>query len=125
MDLQGVIWLEQFLKSCHFPFVLVSHDRVFLENTTNRIIEVNPTYPQGFLSVNGNYSKFLLARQEQLTAQQNLQQALASQVRREIAWLQQGARARQTKSRERIRGAGKLIDELAEVKSEMPYQMPK
>ncbi len=116
LDLQGVIWLEQFLKSCYFPFVLVSHDRVFLENTTNRIIEVNPAYPQGFLSVNGNYSKFLLSRQEQLTAQQNLQQALASQVRREVAWLQQGARARQTKSRERIREAGKLIDELAEVK---------
>ncbi len=116
LDLQGVIWLEQFLKSCHFPFVLVSHDRVFLENTTNRIIEVNPTYSQGFLSVNGNYSKFLISRQEQLTAQQNLQQALASQVRREIAWLQQGAKARQTKSRERIREAGKLMGELAEVK---------
>jgi ATP-binding cassette subfamily F protein uup len=116
LDLQGVLWLEQFLKSCSFPFVLISHDRVFLENTTNRIIEVNPTYPQGFLSVNGNYSKFLISRQEQLTAQQNLQQALASQVRREVAWLQQGAKARQTKSRERIREAGKLMDELSEVK---------
>ncbi len=116
LDLQGVLWLEEFLKSCSFPFVLVSHDRVFLENTTNRVIELNGTYAQGFLSINGNYSQFLIAREEQLNAQQHLQQALASQVRREIAWLQQGAKARQTKSRERIREAGKLIDELAEVK---------
>jgi ATPase subunit of ABC transporter with duplicated ATPase domains len=41
------------------------------------------------LSVKGNYSQFLMAREEQLSAQANLQQALASQVRREVAWLQQ------------------------------------
>jgi ATP-binding cassette subfamily F protein uup len=55
-------------------------------------------------------------REGQLTAQQNMQQALASQVRREIAWLQRGARARQTKSRKRIQDAGKLIDELTDMK---------
>ena len=116
LDLAGVLWLEQFLKSCNCPFVLVSHDRVFLENVTNRIIELNATYPQGFLSTKGNYSEFLVAREGQLNAQQSMQQALASQVRREIAWLQRGARARQTKSRGRIREAGKLIDELADMK---------
>jgi len=116
LDLPGVIWLEQFLQSSNFPFVLVSHDRVFLENVTNRVIELNATYPQGFLSTKGNYSQFLIMREGQLTAQQNMQQALASQVRREIAWLQRGARARQTKSRKRIQDAGKLIDELADMK---------
>jgi len=116
LDLPGVLWLEQFLQSYNFPFVLVSHDRVFLENVTNRIIELNATYPQGFLSTKGNYSQFLLARESQLTAQQNMQQALASQVRREIAWLQRGARARQTKSRKRIQDAGKLIDGLSDMK---------
>lgn len=73
-------------------------------------------YPQGFLKVSGNYSKYLIAREEQLTVQKNLQQALASRMRREIAWLQQGAKARQTKSRQRIREAGVLKDNLAEVK---------
>ena len=116
LDLHGVLWLENLLKAANCPFVLVSHDRVFLENVTNRIIELNPTYPDGFLSIDGNYSRFLIAREEKLGAQLNLQQALASQVRREIAWLQRGARARQTKSRGRIAEAGKLIDELAEVK---------
>ncbi len=116
LDLEGVLWLENLLKSCKFPFVLISHDRVFLENLTNRIIELNTTYPQGFLSTKGNYSVFLLAREEQLSAQQNLQQALASQVRREITWLQRGARARQTKSRGRIQEAGKLMDKLDDIK---------
>jgi len=116
LDLQGVLWLEKFLQSCNFPFVLISHDRAFLENITNRIIELSVAYPQGFISISGNYSRFLQAREDQISAQQHLQQSLASKVRREIAWLQQGAKARQTKSRERIREAGKLMDQLADVK---------
>jgi ABC transport system ATP-binding/permease protein len=116
LDLEGVLWLENLLKSERLSFVLVSHDRAFLETVANRVIELNPTYPQGFLSVKGNYSQFLLACDEQLSAQANLQQSLASKVRREIAWLQRGARARQTKSRGRIQEAGRLIEELAEVK---------
>ncbi|MBX9772337.1 MAG: ATP-binding cassette domain-containing protein, partial [Candidatus Obscuribacterales bacterium] len=71
----------------------------------------------GFLSAPGPYSEFLQARNEYMRAQNHEQQALASKVRREIAWLARGARARQTKSQSRIREAGKLIDELAEVKS--------
>ena len=116
LDLQGVLWLEKLLKSFSAPFVLVSHDRAFLESVTNRIIELNPTYPQGFISVKGAYSDFLTAREEQLSAQKNLEQALASKARREIAWLQRGARARQTKSRGRIKEAGKLFEDLSELK---------
>lgn len=116
LDLHGVVWLESLLKAPDFPFVLVSHDRVFLENVTNRIIELNPSYPEGFLSTKGNYSQFLVIREEQVGAQRNLEQELASQVRREIAWLQRGARARQTKSRGRIEEAGRLMDEFADIK---------
>lgn len=116
LDLEGVLWLEEFLQSTRCPYLLISHDRAFLESVTNRIIELNPTYPQGFISVKGPYSKFLLAKDEQLQAQQNLQQALESKVRREIAWLQRGAKARQTKARGRIQEAGRLIEQLAEVK---------
>ncbi|HEY9714085.1 MAG TPA: ABC-F family ATP-binding cassette domain-containing protein, partial [Chroococcales cyanobacterium] len=116
LDLEGVLWLEAFLKSAGFAFVVVSHDRAFLEGITNRMIELNPTYPQGYLSARGNYSAFLTAREEQLTSQAHQQRALASQVRREIAWLQRGARARQTKSRGRIQEAGKLMEDLADIK---------
>ncbi len=117
LDLEGVLWLEEFLQGASFPFAVVSHDRNFLENVTNRTIELNAQYAEGFLSAPGPYSEFLQARDEYMRAQNHEQQALASKVRREIAWLARGARARQTKSQSRIREAGKLIDELAEVKA--------
>jgi ATP-binding cassette subfamily F protein uup len=117
LDLEGVLWLEEVLRTAPFAFAVISHDRNFLENITNRTIELNPQYEEGFLSVSGPYSVFLQARQEYMIAQHHEQQALASQVRREIAWLSRGARARQTKSQHRIREAGNLMEELAEVKA--------
>jgi ATP-binding cassette subfamily F protein uup len=116
LDLDGVLWLEKLLLAATIPVVVVTHDRTFLENIANRIVELNQTYAEGHLSVAGHYSDFLLAREQYLTAQANLEQAIASKVRREIAWLQRGARARQTKAQARIDEAGRLIDELAEVK---------
>lgn len=78
---------------------------------------MNAAYKDGYLSCKGPYSEYLVARAEYLSAQSNEQQALASKMRREVAWLQRGARARQTKSQGRIREAGKLFDEFAEVKA--------
>ncbi|HEY9679044.1 MAG TPA: ABC-F family ATP-binding cassette domain-containing protein [Drouetiella sp.] len=124
LDLEGVLWLESFLKNIDVTFVLISHDRAFLEGVVDRMIELNPTYPEGFLSIKGNYSEFLLGREERINAQLHLQQALASKARREIAWLQRGARARQTKSKERIENAGKLMDDLAEVKQRNSLNAP-
>jgi ATP-binding cassette subfamily F protein uup len=116
LDLEGVLWLEEMLKSANYGYVVVSHDRSFLENVSNRIIDLNPIYRDGYLSVKGKYSDFLEAKEQYVSAQANEQQALASKVRREIAWLQRGARARQTKAQGRIREAGNLIQELEEVK---------
>lgn len=116
LDLEGVLWLEELLKSAPFSFVVISHDRNFLENVTNRTIELSAVYKDGFLSVKGPYSQFLEARQEYMKAQAHEEQALASQVRREIAWLQRGARARQTKAQGRIRDAEKLMESFEEVK---------
>lgn len=116
LDLDGVLWLETLLKSYEAAFILISHDRAFIESVVTRVMELNPRYPEGFLSVKGAYSDFLVARDERLTEQMHLQQALESQVRREIAWLQRGARARQTKAKGRIQDAERLIEELGEVK---------
>lgn len=117
LDLSGVLWLEQLLNASNFAFVVVTHDRMFLENVSNRIVELNPVYAEGYLSTRGAYTDFLTARQEYRQAQSNLEQAIASKVRREIAWLQRGARARQTKARGRIKEAGRLIESLEEVKT--------
>jgi ATP-binding cassette subfamily F protein uup len=124
LDLEGILWLEGVLKKSNFAYLVISHDRAFLESVANRVIELNPTYPQGFLSVKGNYSQFLEAKDLQVEAQVHQQQALASKVRREIAWLQRGARARQTKARGRIKDAGELMEQLAEVKQRNSLTSP-
>ena len=116
LDLEGVLWLEELLKEAQFAFVLISHDRVFLENVTNRVVELHPAYAEGYLSVNGTYSDFLVQREEYLAAQAHREDALQTQVKREIEWLQRGAQARSTKAQGRIQQAGQMIEELAELK---------
>jgi ATP-binding cassette subfamily F protein uup len=116
LDLEGILWLEELLGSSSFAFVLVSHDRYFLENVTNRTVELSSSYPDGYLSHNGAYSAFVEKREEFLTAQQARQQAVASAVRREIEWLRRGAKARTTKAKGRIQQAGRMMDELADLK---------
>ena len=117
LDVEGILWLEKLLRDAPFGFLLVSHDRYFLENVTNRIIELNTAYAGGFLSHIGTYSEFLQKREEYLVAQASYEKSLAGRVRREIEWLQRGAKARRTKAKGRIEEAGRMIGELADVKA--------
>jgi len=116
LDVEGIEWLEKFLTAAQFTYVLVSHDRYFLENTCNRTVELNRAFADGYLSVDGSYSELLEKRQGYLDAQQSRQTAVASRVRREVEWLRRGAKARTTKAKGRIEEAGKLMDELADLK---------
>ena len=59
LDLEGILWLEKFLDKEAPSYLLVSHDRYFLQNMVTRIIEINPVYPNGLLSIDGSYSFFL------------------------------------------------------------------
>ena len=116
LDLEGILWLEKLLKDAPFAFVLVSHDRFFLENTTNRIVELNQRYPEGFLKVEGNYSAFVEKREKCIHEQAKLETVLSNKVRREIEWLRRGPKARTSKARYRIDKARQLGENLAAVK---------
>ena len=116
LDLAGIEWLEQFLARARLSFVLTSHDRTFLERVANRIVEIDPRYPDGYLSVNGRFSDFLEKREAYLQQQDAERQALANEVRREIAWLRQGPKARSSKAGYRIDEAHRKIDRLTEAK---------
>ncbi|MBF0276394.1 MAG: ABC-F family ATP-binding cassette domain-containing protein [SAR324 cluster bacterium] len=116
LDLEGILWLESILKQAPFAFVLISHDRDFLENITNRIVELNRQYPDGFLKVEGSYSAFLRRRETVLSEQMEQQNVLSNKVRRELEWLQRGPRARTTKAQFRIDDAQRLQQELSQVK---------
>jgi len=93
-------------------FVVVSHDRYFLEHVTTRMLELNRVYPSGLFETDGAYSEFLTRRDEFLRGQAAYEDALANTVRREIEWLRRGAKARSTKAKGRIKEAGRLIEEL-------------
>jgi ATP-binding cassette subfamily F protein uup len=116
LDVEGVLWLEDLLKNARFSCALISHDRYFLENVTNRIVELNPVYAGGYFNVAGNYSEYLTRREDYLAAQAHRETVLAGQVKKEIEWLRRGPPARTTKAQARIDEAGRLIAEHAETK---------
>ncbi len=116
LDLEGVLWLERFLAGVRFPFLVVTHDRRFLQRSCNRIIELNKRYEDGHFSSAGHYADFLEKRAALFSQQETRQDKLQNAVRGEIAWLRRGPKARSTKQQARIDRAGNMIEELAELK---------
>jgi ATP-binding cassette subfamily F protein uup len=117
LDLEGIEWLEGLLRSASFAYVVVSHDRRFLENTTSETIELNRTYLDGLLRVKGSYSKFLEVREAWLESERRGQESLRNRVRTEIEWLRRGPKARATKAKARIDNANALIAQLRDSES--------
>ena len=117
LDLDGIEWLEGLLRAANFGFVVVTHDRYFLENVAFQIIELNRIYSDGLLRVKGSYSKFLEIRDAYAEWQQRAQESLRNRVRIEMDWLRRGPKARTTKSKARIDNANTLISELRDSES--------
>ncbi len=120
LDVAGIEWLESLLSrgvgdlragAC----VFVSHDRAFIEGIATRVVELNPAFAGGALSVDGGYREFLRRRAETLDAQAKAQSTLANEVRRDDVWLARGAQARRTKAKFRIEDSAARRDELAEI----------
>ena len=115
LDLAGIQWLESVLRNAPFACMVVSHDRYFLENVANEMVELNRAYEDGALRVSGNYSAFLEAKEEYLLAQKKRQESLENRVHTELEWLRRGPKARATKAKARIDKAHEMIGELAEM----------
>lgn len=116
LDLEGILWLEKFLKKEKIAFVIISHDRYFLENVSNKIVELNKCYPHGVCISDGNMSVFMERKDTFLQAQSQRERGLSSTVNEEIEWLKRSPKARTTKSRSRIQKAYELMQELREIK---------
>ncbi len=122
LDIEGILWLERLIGS-NSPlspptFIIVSHDRRFLENCTSRTIELSATYPAGTFQVDGTYSSFLEKKVDFLAQQHKLEEKLANKLRRETEWLRRGPKARTTKAKYRIDEAYRLHDQLDSVKKQ-------
>jgi len=120
LDLDGILWLEKLLCSSRMlAYVVISHDRTFLDRVANRVIEVAPQYPGGTFTATGSYTAFLERRAQYLQARAQYRDSLANRVRRELEWLGRGPKARTTKAQSRIDEAGRLAADLAQVQAEL------
>ncbi|CRK55347.1 ABC transporter ATP-binding protein [Alloactinosynnema sp. L-07] len=99
LDAESVLWLEQHLAQYAGAVLAVTHDRYFLDNLAEWILEIDRgrTYPY-----EGNYSTYLEKKAERLAVSGKKDQKLQKRLKEELAWVRSNAKARQTKSRSRL-----------------------
>jgi sulfate-transporting ATPase len=99
LDAESVEWLEQFLQRFPGTVVAVTHDRYFLDNAAEWILELDRG--RG-IPWKGNYSSWLDQKQERLAQEEAAESARQKALKRELEWVRAGAKARQSKSKSRI-----------------------
>ncbi|MGI9105046.1 MAG: ABC-F family ATP-binding cassette domain-containing protein [Pyrinomonadaceae bacterium] len=106
LDAETITWLEAYLSRYHGALLLVTHDRYFLDRVTGRILEIDRGAVQSF---DGNYAYYLEKKEAQELARASEGQKREMLIRRELAWLRRGAKARTRKSKTRIDRAESLM----------------
>lgn len=117
LDLEAILHIEKLLLREVPSYLLVSHDRYFLQNMVSRVVEINPIYPNGLFSISGSYSHFLEKKEEFIKGQLEQERSIASKARRELDWLRQTPKARTTKAQSRIDRAHQTLQELSQIKA--------
>ncbi|MCX2949604.1 energy-dependent translational throttle protein EttA [Lentzea sp. NEAU-D7] len=99
LDAESVLWLEQHLAQYTGAVLAVTHDRYFLDNLAEWILEIDRgrTHPY-----EGNYSTYLEKKAERLAVQGKKDQKLQKRLKDELEWVRSGAKARQAKSKARL-----------------------
>jgi ATP-binding cassette ChvD family protein len=99
LDAESVLWLEKHLAQSAGAVLAVTHDRYFLDNVAEWILELDRgrAYPY-----EGNYSTYLEKKQERLAVQGKKDAKLAKRLKDELEWVRQNAKGRQTKSKSRL-----------------------
>ena len=111
LDADTITWLEQYLGRYPGALLLVTHDRYFLDRVTTRILEIDR---QAVRSFAGSYQYYVRRKDEIEAERANAAQKRETILRRELAWLQQGAKARSTKLKHRVERARQLMNERVE-----------
>ena len=117
LDIGSIVQLEKILRFAPFSWLAVSHDRWFLENAVERIVEINPIFPSCLLANNGGYREFLQRKSDFLEAQEKARSSLENKVRNEKKWLARSPKARTTKAKGRIDAAYSLMDSLSLIRA--------
>ncbi|HAN75714.1 MAG TPA: multidrug ABC transporter ATP-binding protein [Planktothrix sp. UBA10369] len=122
LDAASVEWLQDYLKNYRGALLLITHDRYFLDQVTNRILELD----RGDLFTHaGNYSYFLEKKAEAEDVAVSQQRKHRGVLRRELEWLQRGPKARSTKQKARIQRVEGLQDmEFKQVQGKVEISTP-
>jgi len=99
LDAESVAWLEQALKQFPGTVVSITHDRYFLDNVAEWILELDRG--EG-VPWKGNYSSWLEQKQKRLAMEEKAESSRQKQLKRELAWVQSSPKARQAKSKARL-----------------------
>jgi energy-dependent translational throttle protein EttA len=99
LDAESVEWLEQFLRRFPGTVVAVTHDRYFLDNAAQWILELDRGYG---IPWEGNYSSWLEQKEKRLEVEEKQEQARIKSMQKELEWVRQNPKGRQAKSKARL-----------------------
>ncbi len=111
LDAESVAWLERHLSDYKGTIILVTHDRNFLNNVTEWILELDRGVG---IPWRGNYSSWLEQKQQQLAKEEKQESQRQKTLKRELDWINASPRARQAKSKARISAYESLLNQNAE-----------
>jgi ATP-binding cassette subfamily F protein uup len=119
LDPESIEWIAEFLDEFHGAFLVVTHDRYFLDRVAKRMVELSDGR---FFSHDGNYTDYLLAKAERQAADATIEHKRQMFLKKELAWVRQGPRAQRTKQKDRFERyyetaaqAGPVIEEDVEL----------
>ncbi|PCJ23061.1 MAG: ABC transporter ATP-binding protein [SAR86 cluster bacterium] len=108
LDIPAIEWLEKQLQDYSGALLLVTHDRTFLQNVSNKIIELDRGHLYQF---EGTFEKFLIYREQQLAAEETANKLFDKKLAEEEVWIRQGIKARRTRNEGRVRALEALRSE--------------
>ncbi|MFZ5608992.1 MAG: energy-dependent translational throttle protein EttA [Pseudomonadota bacterium] len=106
LDAESVAWLEKHLQDYKGTVMLVTHDRYFLDNVVGWVLELDRGRGIPF---EGNYSAWLEAKQKRLVIEERVEEARQKAIARELEWIRSSPKARQAKSKSRIKAFDELV----------------
>jgi ATP-binding cassette ChvD family protein len=124
LDAESVQWLENHLKEYHGAVLMITHDRYFLDNVVEWVLEIDRGK---YFPYEGNYSTYLEKKAKRLEQEDREESGRQKAIRDELEWIRQGAKARQTKSKARIAKFDQLVasqEKRVPGKSEILIQVP-
>ncbi len=110
LDNDMILWLEKYLIKYTGSILMVTHDRYFLDRVSNRIVELDKG---NLYTYEGNYTKFLELKSMREESDASSERKRQSLFKKELAWIQRGARARGTKAKGRIESFERLSEKLS------------